>query len=69
MSGTSGMPNDEGLAPARGTLRGRDNVNTVDRGKTAWLRAMLRMTGLFLLLAAQFLRTVVVPAAKVLMEE
>ena len=60
MSGTSGMSNDEGLAPARGTLRGRDNVNTVDRGKTAWLRAMLRMTGLFLLLAAQLL----LPAAQ-----
>jgi len=54
------MSNDEGLAPARGTLRGRDNVNTVDRGKTAWLRAMLRMTGLFLLLAAQLL----LPAAQ-----
>ena len=59
-SGTIGMSNDEGLAPARGTLRGRDNVNTVDRGKTAWLRAMLRMTGLFLLLAAQLL----LPAAQ-----
>ena len=62
MSGTSGMPNDEGLAPARGrgTLEGRETVKMEDQRKTAWLRGTLRMLGLFLLLVVQAL----LPAAQ-----